>query len=329
MKELTIEERVDFYSAPHGTIEKHKNLENKEYAELHSKPNHYQYSIIKTESNENEYINHVLWGESSKRFDKTKLNQIKYIYINPLINFLDKKNIKSKNIPLLWGDVFWPGTVLAFSKTRSIDHAGPLSLLKCLNEKRHWDLSFEDLTPFRKKKEILKWRGANTGGNSNRWQRRELRLDLVKKWFNKSNIIDVGFSSIPQKKDRSADYSVYLKKTETRSQLLSNKYILSVEGNDKDSGLNWKLCSNSLVFMPKPKVSSWLMEENLIPNFHYLEVKPDFSDLEDLVHWSNDNPHKCEEIIHNANQHMKQFEDKEREDEIQKQVIEKTLSYIT
>ena len=82
------------------------------------------------------------------------------------------------------------------------------------------------------------------------------------------------------------------------------KYIISVEGNDKDSGLNWKLQSNSVIFMPKPKITSWLMEELLIPNVHYIQLKDDFSDLGEKFEWCQGNQNKCKEIIRNANEYI-------------------------
>lgn len=41
-------------------------------------------------------------------------------------------------------------------------------------------------------------------------------------------------------------------------------YVISLEGNDKDSGLGWKSYLKSLVFMPLPTVSTWAMEDKLI-----------------------------------------------------------------
>ena len=68
-------------------------------------------------------------------------------------------------------------------------------------------------------------------------------------------------------------YNKYVKGKCNISKFLQYKYILSIEGNDKDSGLNWKLNSNSLVLMAKPRVTSWLMETKLIPNYHYILPK--------------------------------------------------------
>ena len=33
--------------------------------------------------------------------------------------------------------------------------------------------------------------------------------------------------------------------------------------------------------MHKPKITSWFMEDKLISNYHYIEIKDDFSDLID------------------------------------------------
>ena len=46
-------------------------------------------------------------------------------------------------------------------------------------------------------------------------------------------------------------------------EILKYKYIISAPGNDKDSGLQWKLASNSIVLMPKPLTESWFMESKL------------------------------------------------------------------
>jgi len=104
---------------------------------------------------------------------------------------------------------------------------------------------------------------------------------------------------------------------------LKYKYILSVEGNDKDSGINWKLNSNSLVLMAKPRVTSWLMETTLIPNYHYVLLKDDFSDLLEKVIWCHNHPNECKQIVKNANEFMKQFANPIMEQQIEEAVINK------
>jgi hypothetical protein len=120
----------------------------------------------------------------------------------------------------------------------------------------------------------------------------------------------------------------YFKNFMSIQDLKKYKYIISVEGNDKDSGLAWKLQSNSVVFMPKPKITSWLMEESLMPNVHYIQLMDDFSDLKEKFEWCQDNQNKCKEIIKNAQEHIFQFGDISREAKIQKQVIQNTLNLI-
>ena len=166
---------------------------------------------------------------------------------------------------------------LYLSKNRSSGNKDSV-LLKSLNFKRHWEYYYKKQSDidFNDKINKIWWRGTTTGTED----RIPNRFDLVKKWFDVNNNIDVGFSSIVQGKH---NYEKYIKKSFNIKDILKYKYILSVEGNDKDSGLNWKLNSNSLVLMPKPRITTWLMETTLIPNYHYVLVKDNFSDLEKKV----------------------------------------------
>ena len=73
--------------------------------------------------------------------------------------------------------------------------------------------------------------------------------------------------------------------------------------------------------MAKPSVDSWLMESTLIPNYHYILLKDDYSNVLEKVEWCNKNPEKCIQIIKNANQYMRQFENKKIEDLLEKNVL--------
>ena len=63
------------------------------------------------------------------------------------------------------------------------------------------------------------------------------------------------------------------------------KAILLLEGNDVASGLKWALLSQSVVLMPKPRHTSWCMEELLQPWIHYVPLKDDLSDVETQMQW--------------------------------------------
>ena len=61
--------------------------------------------------------------------------------------------------------------------------------------------------------------------------------------------------------------------------------------------------------MKPPKYESWLMESYLKPWIHYVPLNDDFSNLEEMYSWCLNNDDKCQEIVKNANIHMKNFFD--------------------
>ena len=238
-----------------------------------------------------------------------------------LLENIKKYNLDVNKFALVIGDLPSDHPSIPFpflTKTRS--HSAPQfgTILRLMNENRHWELfrkiSFSNLTPFDRRKDALVWRGATTGFHRNK----SSRFALVQKYFDYSEKIDIGFSSIVQAAD---DCSKYLKDKLSFHEMCEYKYILSVSGNDKDSGLNWKLASGSVVIMPRPKSYSWLGEKFLIPGYHYLELSDDFSDLPELIDWCSNNQSECQKIAYNAQVYMSQFLDEEGEQELQKEVL--------
>ena len=155
------------------------------------------------------------------------------------------------------------------------------------------------------------WRGAPTGiqdcdEEPKNWK--NTRMAFCYKWKYK---FDVGITTTWNRWD-----SNYLKPSTSIHEMLDYKYIISLPGNDKDSGINWKLASNSVVLMAPPKIESWLMEGLLKPWIHYVPLADDYSDLDKIVEWCKNNDEKCQEIVKNANIFMKQFENMETEIEI-------------
>jgi hypothetical protein len=104
---------------------------------------------------------------------------------------------------------------------------------------------------------------------------------------------------------------------------LNYKFILCLEGNDVASNLKWVMSSHSLAVMPSPKYETWFMEGTLVADYHYVLIKDDYSDLEARLNYYIENTEKALEIIKNANQYVKQFQNKEREDLISLTVLEK------
>lgn len=190
------------------------------------------------------------------------------------------------------------------------------SILAPLEYGRHWGLVEKAKSvniPWKDKINSCVWRGTPTGriqdfGNEPAlWQNQRMRL-----CYNYRDKYDVGiFQNMFDLWDTN-----YLKPELSVEQMINFKYIISIDGNDKDSGLNWKLASNSLVLMSNPVVESWLMEGLLKPYVHYVPLNDDQSDLDNILEWCKLNDEKCEEIVKNANDFMKQFEDFKIEHEI-------------
>ncbi|WP_300732011.1 glycosyl transferase family 90 [uncultured Helicobacter sp.] len=111
------------------------------------------------------------------------------------------------------------------------------------------------------------------------------------------------------------------------AQHLPYKFLLSLEGNDVASNLKWVMSSNSLCIMPKPKFETWFMEGTLLPNIHYVEIAPDYANLEEKLTYFINHPDEAKAIIHNAHEYIKQFFDKQREAIISLLVLEKYLYY--
>ena len=255
---------------------------------------------------------------------KTINNEL--LYTKPMYALLNKYNTKNKPFLLSVADIWNPHinnsidviNLPVFTKNRMSDSNDDASvILRSLNFERHWKLYYfppPDI-PFDMKKDIVYWRGVTTGDIN----KPANRFQLLDKWFNKHNYIDIGFTQIVQGKGK---WIPYMKgRNVWPSTFLKHKYLLSVEGNDKDSGLNWKLNSNSLVLMAKPRCQSWLMESKLVPGFHYILLKDDFSDLNEKVIWCHYHQNECKEIIKNAKKYMKQFSNNTVETMIEKTLI--------
>lgn len=201
----------------------------------------------------------------------------------------------------------------AIAKVRYInDEYG--SILAPLNYWRHWadvQKAKSNKTLWTEKIDECVWRGAPTGiqdSGSDPDKYKNKRIQFCHRYSDKYN---VGIVCTWNRWN-----SLYLKSNLSLDEMLKYKYQISISGNDKDSGLNWKLASKSLVLMSIPKIESWLMEGLLEPYVHYVPLKDDYSDLDIILEWCRSNDNKCQEIVENANKFMKQFENSETEQKI-------------
>ena len=109
----------------------------------------------------------------------------------------------------------------------------------------------------------------------------------------------------------------------TIKEQLEYKFVLAIEGYDVASNLKWVMSSNSIAVMPRPTCETWFMEGTLIPNYLYIEIKPDFSDLEERLQYYMAHTDEAQAIIEHAHEYIEQFKNKKREQLISHLVLEK------
>ena len=280
-------------------------------------------------------------------------NKIKDGYAWPLLYILSvlPKIYKSKRFLYRIGDHHQKATTKGIiAKTRIVSDRS-VTLLK-ITPYRHWGnvnkVRNTDI-PYNQKKDMIVWRGATTGKNKITptrhsflskyfkdtiiWRRATTcknkitptRFDFVSKYFDESQIMNVGFSQIVQNKE---SYSDLVKGKMTLKEQLQYKFLVSLQGNDVASGLKWMLYSNSVVMMAKPTICSWAMEDQLEPFVHYLPLKDDFSNLEEIYQWAISNEDACIAIANNATRFIEMFLDIRRELLIECEVMRRYLDNI-
>lgn len=210
----------------------------------------------------------------------------------------------------VFGDVTHIPNTPSIVKSRPISEENQNSVLLNLDKVRHFTWVKND-KPFYQKKNMLIGRGAIY---------QQHRYDFYKKYFHHPlcDLGAVGDTAIAERK--------WLKPKISIQEHLDYKFILSLQGNDVATNLKWIMSSNSIAVMPKPTMETWFMEGKLIGGKHYIEIKPDYSDLEEQLRFYMEHPERCLEIIRNAHAHCEQFWDKNVEALCSLMVLEKYFS---
>ena len=71
--------------------------------------------------------------------------------------------------------------------------------------------------------------------------------------------------------------------------------------------------------MPKPKFTSWMMDELLQPFVHYIPLKDDLSNVEEMVDWVQEHDKEAQAIAHRSSlwlQDLLQHPEAETDDRI-------------
>ncbi len=206
------------------------------------------------------------------------------------------------------GDVYFTPDVPTVVKSRLLTADNQNSVILKLDKLRHF-LFVNDEKSFREKKDMAIFRG--------KIRQSRVREKFLQLYFNHP-LFDCG---VVGKNEGCPEQWMQPKKT--IREHLDYKFIMALEGNDVASNLKWVMSSNSIAVMTCPTCETWFMEGTLIPDYHYIEVKEDFSDLPDKLTYYAQHPDKAEEIIKHAHAYVSQFFDKEREEILQLMVLER------
>ncbi len=211
---------------------------------------------------------------------------------------------------LLKGDITHVPDVPVVVKSRPLGVDVANSTILKLEKVRHF-LFVDDPKPWRQKNN----KAVFLGDIGYRKPNREV---FMNRWFGHP-MIDAGTTNLVE------SHPEWQKAKLTISEHFDYKFIMSLEGNDVASNLKWVMSSNSIAVTPRHTVETWFMEGTLQPNYHYIAVKDDFSDLEERLNYYIEHPDEAEAIIQHAHEYVDQFRDEEREKLIQILVLKRYL----
>lgn len=195
-------------------------------------------------------------------------------------------------IDYLFGDIIHVPDHPAIVKSRPITPDNANSVLMKLDKLRHFYV-LPDPVPFEEKRPAAVWRGA--ANHPRRTSFVEACAPLPR--------TDIGFSN------RNAP-EAWRKPVLGMVEQMRFRYILSVQGYDVATNLKWIFASNALCIMPKPDCETWFMEGTLVPDVHYAELAPDYSNLAEIMDRFEARPADAKAIVANAQAHFRQFADR-------------------
>ncbi|MEM9426606.1 MAG: glycosyl transferase family 90 [Pseudomonadota bacterium] len=210
-----------------------------------------------------------------------------------------------RRLHYLFGDAVTVPGVPTIVKSRPIGPGNTHSVLLKLNKLRHFKWS-PDVIPFRDKKPAAVWRGTPLNAQ---------RQSLVRTFYDHPTF-DIGHT-------RQNVDDLPPKAALSHGEQKAFKFFVSLEGNDVATNLKWGMASNMLVMSPQPRFETWFMEGLLEPGKHFVLLRDDLSDLEEMVDYFTAHTTEAEEIIRNAHDWIKHFTDPLKERIIEARVLER------
>lgn len=214
---------------------------------------------------------------------------------------------------LLPGDITYVPEVPSITKSRPLNLPCYNSIVMKLDKVRHF-LFVKDKKKWVDKKNVAIFRGIIGREVENGELKRRGRYDFVK-MFHGDPMFDIGVID--------KEYPEWHTEKLTIGEHLDYKFIMALEGNDVASNLKWVMSSNSIAVMPRPTCESWFMEGKLIPDYHYIEIKSDYSDLKEKLNYYIAHPDEAQAIVDHAHEFVDQFRDLKREKLISLLVLRK------
>ncbi len=196
------------------------------------------------------------------------------------------------------GDITYVPAEPSVVKSRPVAGDNANSVLLNLNKVRHFTF-VRDRVPFRAKADAAVFRGKVCS--------KPKRLRLFEALFGQPGF-DLGDTS-----GRAGVPPEWRTRKMTIREQLGCKFVLAIEGNDVASGLRWILSPNSLAGVPSPEFETWFLEGTLVPDVHYVEIAPDFSDAAEKTRWYAAHPDAAQRILDAAHAHVARFLDPRRE----------------
>lgn len=206
------------------------------------------------------------------------------------------------------GDVYFTPDEPTVVKSRLLSGDNSNAVLLKLDKLRHF-MYVNDNTPFRDKRDMAIFRG--------KIRQSRVRTRFLEKYFGHPQF-DCGV--VGRNEGCPGEWMTSKK---TIREHLDYKFIMALEGNDVASNLKWVMSSNSLAVMTRPTCETWFMEGTLLPDYHYVEVREDFSDLPEKLRHYIAHPEEAEKIIRHAHEYVRQFQNHERERLISLLVMDK------
>ncbi|MDR2341593.1 MAG: lipopolysaccharide core biosynthesis protein LpsA [Campylobacteraceae bacterium] len=218
----------------------------------------------------------------------------------------------NNHFSFVFGDVTDIPKIPSIVKSRPIEGDNQNSILLNLDKVRHF-LFVKDKKRFEEKSNKLLGRLAVFQSH---------RIRFWEMYFGHP-MCDLG-----QTNKRHTEHPEWTTRYMTIGEHFNFKFILCLEGNDVATNLKWVMSSNSIAVMPKPTYETWFMEGTLIGDYHYIEIKKDYSDLEEKLTYYIKHTDEALEIIENAHKFVEQFWDKKREKLISLLVLQKYFQYL-